>query len=120
MVDESRLEEIYPDRFNHTRNTFTLAGFANNISPNVGMIIIIYNTEEQTNMNRDQQPELFAMLRQPLNQHIQFNRFIVFQMPSQRTMLLNIIADLNLELRLSSHNNENGRLGDTSVELLYY
>ena len=47
--------------------------------------------EQHTNINRNDHPELFVMLRQPLNQHVQFNRFIVFEMPSQTPILLNIL-----------------------------
>ena len=46
MEDESRLEDIYPDRFTHNRNTFTLASFGNNISPAVKMVILIYGPDE--------------------------------------------------------------------------
>ena len=120
MADRSKLEDIYPDRFDHNQNTFTLTSFENNISPEVNLMIVIYDREQHQIINRDDHPELFVMLRQPVNQHIQFNRFIVCEMPAQTPILLNIIDDLNLELRLASHNRETGRCGDILMELLYY
>ena len=120
MEDESRIEDICPDRFDHIRNTLTLALFLNNISPTIRMIIFMYDLEERTIINREQHPELFVMLRQPRDQHVQFNRFILFEMPSQTPILLNILADLNLELRLGSYDSETGRFGDISIELWYY
>ena len=64
MADESRIEEIYPNRFNHNRYTVTLAGFANNIPQTVKVIIFMFNPNNSIIVTRDAKPTLFYMLYQ--------------------------------------------------------